>query len=231
MQQLCRRSLLVSGAGLAVTACATTSAPVSPDPVGLRGPVEPIQISTEPMSRVAPPLDPQGLIPADLRERALIALDQHAASLPHRDRIYIVNFSSHSAQPRMFELDVVSGEARAFHTAHGVGSDPFHSGFAIGFSNMQDSNASSVGAYRTAGENWGMRHGDNVLLDGLDNTNSNVRDRAIIVHAADYCEPEWLEREGKLGRSFGCFAVSRANLTDLRPRMAEGRLLYAGIVL
>lgn len=226
--QLCRRSLLVSGAGLAVTACATT-APV--EPIALRGPVLPIQIATEPAPHVAPPLDPMGLVPADLRERALAALDQHAASLPNRDRIYIVNFSSHSAQPRMVELDVISGAAQAFHTAHGVGSDPFHSGFAHGFSNIQDSHASSVGAYRTAGESWGMRHGDNVLLDGLDETNSNVRDRAIIVHAADYCEPDWLEREGKLGRSFGCFATSFSNLAHLRPRMGEGRLLYAGIVI
>ena len=225
---LSRRTALVSGAGLALTACATTQ---PADPIALRGPVEPIQIATQPTPRVAPPLDPQGLVPVSLRERALQALDEHADSLPNRDRIYIVNFSSHSAQPRMFELDVVSGEARAFHTAHGVGSDPFHSGYAIGFSNMPDSNASSVGAFRTAGAGWGMRHGENVLLDGLDNTNSNVRDRAIIVHSADYCEPEWLAREGRLGRSFGCFATSYADLSYLRMRMDEGRLLYAGIVL
>lgn len=224
---ICRRSLLVTGAGLAVTACAT-----SPEPLDLRGPVQPIQIATAPPPpRVAPPLDPQGLVPVSLRERALEALDRHSGSIPNRDRIYIVNFSSHSAEPRLFELDVVSGEARAIRTAHGVGSDPFHSGFAIGFSNMQDSNASSVGAFRTSGAGWGMRHGPNVLLDGLDDTNSNVRDRAIIVHAADYCEPEWLAREGKLGRSFGCFATSYADLDYLRPRMDEGRLLYAGIVL
>lgn len=222
--QLSRRGLLVAGAGVAVAGCAS-----QPQQIAEVLP-QPVQVAAAPLPRQpvqAPPLDPRGLIPRDLREQAIEALDRHAWSIPHRDRIYIVNFTQHSAQPRLFELDVVSGEARMFHTAHGVGSDPFHSGYAHGFSNIVDSNASSLGVYRTAGQGWGMRHGDNVLLDGLEDTNNAARDRAIIVHSADYCEPEWLEREGKLGRSFGCFATSVASLQFLRPRMDEGRLLYA----
>lgn len=221
---LSRRGLLVAGAGVAVAGCAS-----SPQVAEVVTP-EPVQVQPTPWVRQAytpPPLDPRGLVPRDLREQAIEALDRHAWSIPNRDRIYIVNFTEHSAQPRMYELDVISGEARMFHTAHGVGSDPFHSGYAHGFSNIVDSNASSLGVYRTAGQSWGMRHGDNVLLDGLEDTNNAARDRAIIVHSADYCEPEWLAREGKLGRSFGCFATSRATLDFIRPRMDDGRLLYA----
>lgn len=219
---LSRRGLLVAGAGVVVAGCASnTEIAQVPEP-------QPTWVSATPVPRApAPPLDPRGLVPRDLREQALEALDRHAWSIPNRDRIYIVNFTQHSAQPRLYELDVISGEARMFHTAHGVGSDPFHSGYAHGFSNIVDSNASSLGVYRTSGMGWGVRHGSNVLLDGLDNTNNAARERAIIVHAADYCEPEWLEREGKLGRSFGCFATSSASLDYLRPRMDEGRLLYA----
>lgn len=219
-----RRGLLVAGGGVVVAGCASqpqVAQVIQPQPVEVAStplPYQPVQ---------APPLDPRGLIPRDLREQAIEALDRHAWSIPNRDRIYIVNFTQHSAEPRLYELDVISGEARIFHTAHGVGSDPFHSGYAHGFSNIVDSNASSLGVYRTSGQGWGMRHGDNVLLDGLEETNNAARDRAIIVHSADYCEPEWLEREGKLGRSFGCFATSRASLDFLRPRMDEGRLLYA----
>lgn len=216
-----RRGLLVAGAGVAVAGCASQSQ-IAEAPA----PTQAWVSATPAPNRTAPPLDPRGMVPRDLREQALAALDRHAWSLPNRDRIYIVNFSQHSAEPRLFELDVVSGEARMFHTAHGVGSDPFHSGYAHGFSNIMDSNASSLGAYRTSGMGWGMRHGQNVLLDGLEETNNAARERAIIVHAADYCEPEWLAREGKLGRSFGCFATSFATLDYLRPRMDEGRLLY-----
>ncbi|HRH19811.1 MAG TPA: murein L,D-transpeptidase catalytic domain family protein [Brevundimonas sp.] len=218
-----RRGLLVAGAGVAVAGCASTpqivEAPVAEQPTW-------VAATPPPVRQVAPPLDPRGLVPRDLREQALAALDRHAWSIPSRDRIYIVNFTQHSAEPRLYELDVISGAARVFHTAHGVGSDPFHSGYAHGFSNIIDSNASSLGVYRTAGMGWGVRHGQNVLLDGLDPTNDAARERAIIVHAADYCEPEWLAREGKLGRSFGCFATSTASLDFLRPRMDSGRLLY-----
>ena len=35
-----------------------------------------------------------------------------------------------------------------------------------------------------------------------------------------------LARQGKLGRSFGCFATSFADLPYLRERMGEGRLLF-----
>ncbi len=220
---LSRRGLLVAGAGIAVAGCASNAQMVeTPAPAQQAwAPATPVQ------RMAAPPLDPRGLVPRDLREQALAALDRHAWSLPNRDRIYIVNFTQHSAEPRLYELDVISGEARMFHTAHGVGSDPFHSGYAHGFSNIVDSNASSLGVYRTSGMGWGVRHGQNVLLDGLEETNNAARERAIIVHAADYCEPEWLAREGKLGRSFGCFATSFATLDFLRPRMDEGRLLYA----
>lgn len=220
---LSRRGLLVAGAGLAAAGCASNAQMIeTPAPAQQAwAPATPVQ------RMAAPPLDPRGLVPRDLREQALAALDRHAWSIPNRDRIYIVNFTQHSAEPRLYELDVISGEARMFHTAHGVGSDPFHSGYAHGFSNIVDSNASSLGVYRTSGMGWGVRHGQNVLLDGLEETNNAARERAIIVHAADYCEPEWLAREGKLGRSFGCFATSFATLDFLRPRMDEGRLLYA----
>jgi hypothetical protein len=130
---------------------------------------------------------------------------------------------------RLFRLDLTTGEVKACRTAHGRGSDPAHTGFAQRFSNVPDSNASSVGAYLTVGQSWGSKHGPNVLLDGLDPTNSEVRDRAIIVHAADYCEPAYLASQGKLGRSFGCFALSQADLNALRPDMGGGRLLFAGV--
>lgn len=215
---------MVAGAGTFVAGCASSTQiaeVVVPQ-------TEPQWVAATPTPRASPPpLDPRGLIPRDLREQALAALDRHAWDLPNRDRIYIVDFTLHSARERLYELDVISGAARMFHTAHGVGSDPFHSGFAHGFSNIVDSNASSLGVYRTAGQGWGVRHGQNVLLDGLDTTNDAARQRAIIVHSADYCEPEWLAREGKLGRSNGCFATSYATLDYLRARMDEGRLLYA----
>jgi hypothetical protein len=173
-------------------------------------------------------LDPNGLIRKGLLEDALVALERHGGRITKRDRIYLVDFRRHSSQPRLCSLDLKSGRVTTYRTAHGSGSDPARTGYARRFSNTPESKASSLGAYVTAGQSAGARDGANVLLDGLDSTNSNARERAIIVHAAAYCEPSYLAGQGMLGRSNGCFALSHADLTVLRPAMDEGRLIYAG---
>jgi hypothetical protein len=161
--------------------------------------------------------------------RAMAALDVHHPRIPLRDRMYLVDFQKFSGEERLYEVDLVAGRVTAFRTCHGRGSDPEHSGFARTFSNEPESYMSSVGAFATAGAGWGSQQGPNVLLDGLEYTNNLARDRAIIVHGADYADPEFLAREGKLGRSYGCFSTAHSDLPQLRERMGEGRLLYAGV--
>jgi hypothetical protein len=229
--RLSRRGLIVGLAALTAS-CASASKPalVASTLTAPSAPLPPPPVlTTAPIPVLGPELDPQGLIRRPLMHAALDALKRHRDRVSHEDRIYIVDFQAHSGKPRLFRLDLASGEVKAFHTAHGRGSDPAHTGFAQRFSNTPDSNASSVGAYLTAGPGMGAKHGPNVLLDGLEPTNSEARDRAIIVHAADYCEPAYLAANGKLGRSYGCFSLSRADLAQLRPDMDGGRLLFAGI--
>lgn len=176
---------------------------------------------------VAPPLDPRGLIRKELMDRAMAALDIHHAKIPNRDRMYVVDFKRHSGEERLYEVDLHAGSVKVLRTSHGRGSDPDHSGFARNFSNVPESFCSSVGSYVTAGPSWGPLQGPNVLLDGLEYSNDKARERAIIVHGADYADPDFLAREGKLGRSYGCFSVAHADLPDLRERMGQGRLLFA----
>jgi hypothetical protein len=175
----------------------------------------------------APPLDPARLVRPELMGRAMAALDVHHNRIALRDRMYLVDFEKFSGEERLFEVDLIGGRVTAFRTTHGRGSDPAHSGFARSFSNTPDSYMSSVGAYATAGTGWGPQQGPNVLLDGLDYSNNLARDRAIIVHGADYANPDFLAREGKLGRSYGCFSTAHTDLPMLRERMGEGRLLFA----
>ena len=174
-----------------------------------------------------PPRDPRRLVRPDLMSRAMAALDVHSHRITLRDRMYLVDFQKFSGDARMFEVDLIGGRVTAFRTCHGRGSDPEHSGFARRFSNTPESYMSSVGAYATAGAGWGAQQGPNVLLDGLEYSNNMARDRAIIVHGADYADPDFLAREGKLGRSYGCFSTAHTDLPMLRERMGEGRLLFA----
>lgn len=172
-------------------------------------------------------LDLRGVVRDDLVERAKSALEVHGARITNRDKIYLVDFTRHSSEPRLHEVDMEAGKVTTLRTAHGRGSDPQHTGYARNFSNVPDSHCSSIGAFVTDGASWGAEQGPNVILEGLEPTNDKARERAIIIHGADYADPDFLAREGKLGRSYGCFSVAHADLPGLRERMGYGRLLYA----
>lgn len=146
--------------------------------------------------------------------------------LMHGDRIGIVDFTRPSSALRLFILDVASGASQPHLVAHGRGSDPTHSGWALRFSNEPGSLASSCGAYATGAE-YGGKHGRSMRLSGLDPENANAESRAIVVHAAAYVGPEIVASTGKLGRSQGCFAVSQASLGAVLDSLGAGRLLYA----
>lgn len=227
---LSRRGLILGCAALAGSCATSGKLPSSVRQAAAPGPAPvppPARPSVNVVAAAQTIYDPKGWIRKPLLAAGLAAYERHGRALSAKDRIYLVDFSKHSGQHRLFELDMRSGDVRRFRTAHGRGSDPAHTGFARQFSNVHNSNASSIGAYVTVGPGMGTKHGPNVILEGLETTNSAARARAIIVHGADYCEPEYLAAHGKLGRSFGCFATSGADLATLRPRMGEGRLLFA----
>lgn len=231
--RLARRGFILGGSSAVLAGCATTVQ--QPVGVAVVEPAPQAVIAPPPAPRPAlttaqlrpPPLDPRRLVRPDLMQRALAALDVHSYRIPVRDRMYLVDFSKFSGEPRLYEVDLHGGYVQAVRTSHGRGSDPGHSGYAQTFSNTPESYMSSVGAYATGGADWGSQHGPNVRLDGLEYSNNLARERAIIVHGADYASPEFLAREGKLGRSWGCFSVSHTDLPFLRDRMGQGRLLFA----
>lgn len=230
--QLARRGFILGGAAL-VSGCATAAArPVVTVAQSQVPPTPAIQVERPPelitsQLNSTRPLDPRGSVRKELMDRALAALDIHQGKITQRDRMYLVDFKKFSGDERLYEVDLHGGAVTLMRTTHGRGSDPAHTGFAEQFSNTPDSFMSSVGAYATAGAGYGAQQGPNVLLDGLEYTNNLARDRAIIVHGADYADPAFLAREGKLGRSYGCFSVAHHDLPVLRERMGEGRLLFA----
>ncbi|MEY4239511.1 MAG: hypothetical protein RL339_2112 [Pseudomonadota bacterium] len=162
-----------------------------------------------------------------LLPQAMAALEQHSDRIPHRDRIGIVNFAAHSRLPRFQLVDLAGGRVlNTMLVAHGSGSDPAATGWAERFSNRPGSNASSKGAFVT-GPTYVGKHGRSRKLIGLDPQNAAAEQRAIVIHGADYVDPGIAIRQGRIGRSQGCFAVSRGEITDLLSALGEGRLLFA----
>ena len=178
------------------------------------------------------PLTPAQLSPAlpgispQLLERAKAALARHGASIRYRDTIGVVDFALPSAQPRFHLVDLLAGKVDSFRVAHGKGSDPEHSGFLNHFSNQPGSEATSNGAYTTA-DTYHGKYGLSMKVDGRDWTNNNANSRAIVIHNAWYAEDDAVAAHGKLGRSQGCFAFSRASQYQVMNRLAGGRMIYA----
>jgi hypothetical protein len=177
-----------------------------------------------PAAPSAAPTAPLG-VDAKLFARAKAALDSRPW-IRDRNVIGIVDFSLASREARFHLVDLLSGQVDSHLVAHGRGSDPDHSGYVERFSNNFGSYATSNGAYRTA-ETYDGKYGLSMKVQGLDWSNSNAESRAIVIHNAWYAEPEMIPEHGKLGRSEGCFAFSRASQWQVMNRLAGGRLIYA----
>ena len=218
-----RREILHLGAagagGLLMTAAAASS-PIPPvlyvHPLPPIAPVQPV---------IRPPVAPAGINPA-LFARAKAALDSHGRNIVARDFIGIADFSQHSHLPRFHIVHLPSGHVESHAVAHGKGSDLGHSGYLESFSNQNGSEATSNGAYITA-ETYEGKYGHSMRVKGLDWTNNNAESRAIVIHNAWYAEPDVIEQHGKLGRSQGCFAFSRASQWNVMSRLGGGRMIYA----
>ena len=174
------------------------------------------------------PATPQLTVPAginpQLLERAKAALNSH--QVWPRDTIGVVDFSLPSSDPRFHVVDLQNGKVDSYRVAHGRGSDPDHSGFVERFSNDFGSYATSNGTYVT-GDYYDGKYGLSMKVRGLDWSNYNAEPRAIVIHNAWYAEPEMLSTHGKLGRSEGCFAMSRTSQYEVMKRLAGGRMIYA----
>ena len=173
---------------------------------------------------VAPLLAPSGIDP-QLFARAKAALAARSW-IRQRDFMGVVDFALPSSDPRFHVVHLPSGQVESFRVSHGRGSDPAHCGYLEQFSNEFGSKASSNGAYMTT-ETYMGKYGLSMKVRGLDASNNNAEPRAIVIHNAWYAEDDAVAQHGKLGRSEGCFAFSRANQFKVMSRLGGGRMIYA----
>jgi hypothetical protein len=220
-----RREMLRFGAlgaaGLVLSSSA--SAQILPSTFSLNNtgvdPLAPLPaVPTQAVLTTPPAINPQ------LLARAKAALNSHQVG--PRDTMGVVDFSLPSSEPRFHLVDLMSGSVDSFRVAHGRGSDPDHSGFVEKFSNDFRSYASSNGTYVTD-DYYNGKYGLSMKVRGLDWSNYNAEPRAIVIHNAWYAEDDMIPLHGKLGRSEGCFAMSRENQYAVMRKLAGGRMIYA----
>jgi len=163
---------------------------------------------------------------AELLQTALsgyeILKEEHTINRP--EVITIIDFSLPSDQERLWVLDLVEAKI-LFHSlvSHGRNSGKV---MAENFSNKPGSYASSPGFY-TTGETYFGKHGLSLRLDGIENgINDKARERAIVIHGADYVSPEFIEKYGRLGRSLGCPAVPEELSKQIIETIKDGTCLF-----
>ncbi len=217
-----RREMLRLGAYGAAGAIISTAASSSVLP-SLVAPAAPVPAPVIPQTQILTPSAPGGIDP-QLFAKAKAALDQHR--IYARDTMGVVDFSQPSSEPRFHLVDLVSGDVESHRVCHGRGSDPAHSGFVERFSNDFGSYASSNGAYTTA-DYYDGKYGLSMKVRGLDWSNNNAEPRAIVIHNAWYAEDDMIPLHGMLGRSEGCFAMSRDSQYQVMRKLAGGRMIYA----
>jgi hypothetical protein len=176
--------------------------------------------------RRAPPagLDPKVLDHA-LRAVACATRGGVLNGALHPERLTVIDYSLPSTARRLWVIDVERGEVlRHELVAHGrnSGDDRAHT-----FGNEVGSNMSSLGLFRT-GETYIGSHGRSLRLDGLDpGFNDRARERAIVIHGADYASPAFVERVGRLGRSFGCPSLDETVAQEVIGEISGGSLMFA----
>ncbi|MCC2548358.1 murein L,D-transpeptidase catalytic domain family protein [Hymenobacter sp. BT175] len=151
----------------------------------------------------------------------LVLRQQRKASQP--GVLAVADMDLPSTTPRLWVLDLRQG--RVLHrslVAHGRGSGKLR---ARRFSNTIKSACTSLGFYRTAGTYAGI-HGYSRQLQGLDQgQNSNAESRYVVLHAADYASPRYIEQHGQLGYSRGCPALPPEQYKAIISTVRKGSVL------
>lgn len=138
--------------------------------------------------------------------------------------ITIIDYSQTSDKERFYVMDIKNREmVYKSLVAHGQNSGVL---IAERFSNQRSSHQSSLGLFLTS-NTYSGKHGYSLRLEGLEKgLNDNALKRAIVIHGADYVSYEYIEKNGRLGRSFGCPALPVALSENIINQIKEGSCLF-----
>jgi hypothetical protein len=119
--------------------------------------------------------------------------------------ITVADFSKPSNEERLFIIDMsIMKIVLKSLVAHGRNSGKK---YAASFSNTIASYQSSLGFYIT-GDLYNGKHGKSLSLIGMEpGINDNAKQRAIVIHGANYVSDTFIQQQGYIGRSQGCPAV------------------------
>ena len=136
----------------------------------------------------------------------------------------VVDFSLPSTSKRFYLIDLTDTSlVCSEYVCHGKQSGE---NYATSFSNTVHSYKSSLGFYRLS-ESYIGQHGLSIRMDGLDKGyNDNARERAIVMHAADYADTSVIQMWGRLGRSHGCPALPKETFSSIASIIENNTIIF-----
>ncbi|WP_291720593.1 murein L,D-transpeptidase catalytic domain family protein [Bernardetia sp.] len=141
-----------------------------------------------------------------------------------KEILTVLDFTKSSRFERMWIIDMKNQKlVRRELVAHGKNSG--HD-MVTSYSNKRGSNQSSMGFYVTDAPYIG-KNGISLLINGMDKGyNCQARNRAVVMHGANYVNPKTMNRNGRLGRSFGCPAVEMHKAQEIIDYVKKGSCLF-----
>ncbi|MET0815286.1 MAG: murein L,D-transpeptidase catalytic domain family protein [Pseudoxanthomonas sp.] len=173
------------------------------------------------LSRLAPIANPEVLA---LALSAMQCAQRHGTGTD-ATRLAVIDYTRSSLQPRLWVFDLASHRLLYQEVvAHGQGSGE---DVPTRFSNSDGSHQSSLGLFYT-GDTYQGRNGYSMRMQGLEaGVNDAAMARAIVMHGADYVDPDNGRRMGRLGRSWGCPALRSAVARPLIDVMKNGQFVFS----
>ena len=137
----------------------------------------------------------------------------------------VIDYSKPSTEERLWVFDVATGSLLFKElVAHGRNTGE---NMATSFSDAMNSRQSSLGLFIT-GDTYVGSNGYSLRLDGLEpGFNANARERAIVMHGAPYVNTALAKQQGRIGRSWGCPALSEAIAHDVINTVRGGGVLFS----
>ena len=164
-----------------------------------------------------------GIVSLDLFKTAMSGYNQ-IDQIKEKRILTIIDYTKPSTEKRFFVINLEQ-KVLLYHclVAHGRNSGE---NYTKSFSNQSNSLKSCLGFFITAETYYG-NNGYSLRLDGIENgINDNARKRSIVIHGADYVSQEFLNRNGRLGRSWGCPALPIGLSKEIINSIANGSCLF-----
>lgn len=136
----------------------------------------------------------------------------------------IVDMSIPSGKKRLYIIDMEKTTlVKHTYVAHGRNSGDVT---ASKFSNTPSSLQSSLGFYITENTYTGS-NGYSLRLKGMEKSfNDKAKERAIVMHGAPYVNEQIAKSTGRIGRSWGCPAVSVGEHKQIIDMLKDGTCLF-----